>query len=192
MKIKRDDWLNIIGVFLVVLAIVHLIQTIFFVEPIHAFWLCNHVILFIGIAILFRSSFWLRAEFLVLFLGQFIWIINFFFKIFGSAFVVISYRIDVIPAIVHLISLPLAFVAIMLMKKQEKPAWKGSLLHMVVLLPVVLYFGVFYNLNCLLKPCVNWLPDIPIYPYGIFLFYMGFLILLNYGIDWLIRKTSKR
>ncbi len=191
MKIKRGIWLNIIGIFLVVLGIIHLYQTIFTVEPIHGFWLCNHVIFFIGIAILFRKSFWLRAEFLVLFLGQFIWIINFIFKIFGSGFVVVDYAIGFVPAVVHLLTLPLGFIAIILLKKKEKSAWKGSLLHMLVLLPIVLYFGSYYNLNCLLKPCVTWLPNILIYPFGIFLVYFGFIILLNYFIDEIVLKNSK-
>ncbi|MFH1503728.1 MAG: hypothetical protein ABIE36_03665 [Candidatus Diapherotrites archaeon] len=192
MRIKKDHWLNAIGIFLIILGIVHLIQTIFTVEPIHVFWLCNHVLLFMGVAILFRSSFWLRAEFLVLFLGQFIWIINFIFRIFNSAFVVVDYRITFIPALVHLLTLPLGFVAIMLLKKNEKSAWKGSLLHMLVLFPFVLYFGSYYNLNCLFNPCVTWIPNMSLYPFFIFLVYLVFIIFLNYLINWIIKKSSKR
>ena len=192
MKIKKSDWLNAIGIFLIVLGIVHLIQTIFTVEPVHVFWLCNHVLFFMGIAILFRSSFWLRAEFLVLFLGQFIWMINFIFRIFDSAFVVVDYRITFIPALVHLLTLPLGFVAVMLLKKKEKSAWKGSLLHMIVLFPFVIYFGNYYNLNCLFEPCVTWIPNVASYPFFIFLVYFAFIIFLNYIINWIIKKSSKR
>jgi hypothetical protein len=192
MKFNKEVVLNIIGIFLIALSIVHLIQTIFFVDPVHFFWMCNHVILFIGIAILFRNSFWLMAEFLILFLGQFVWIINFFFKIFGNAFVVISYRIDVIPAIVHLVTLPLALVAILLLNKKEKFAWKGSLLHAVILMPFIFYFGSYYNLNCFFNPCVNWIPDISSYPIFIFLIYFAFIIALNYFLNWIIDKRIKK
>ncbi len=192
MKIKKGDWLNIIGVFLIVLGIVHLIQTILAVEPIHVFWLCNHVLVFMGIAILFRSSFWLTAEFLILFLGQFIWIINFVFRIFNSAFVVVDYRIGLIPVLVHLLTLPLAFVAILLLMKKEKFAWTGSLLHAVILMPFVLYFGSYYNLNCLFEPCVTWIPNFALYPFFIFAIYFVFIVFLNYVINWIIKKSSKR
>jgi hypothetical protein len=192
MKIKKGDWLNIIGVFLIVLGIVHLIQTILTVESIHVFWLCNHVLVFMGIAILFRSSFWLTAEFLILFLGQFIWIINFVFRIFNSAFVVVDYRIGLIPALVHLLTLPLAFIAILLLMKKEKFAWTGSLLHAAVLFPFVLYFGSYYNLNCLFEPCVTWIPNVALYPFFIFAIYFVFIVFLNYVINWIIKKSSKR
>ena len=191
MKINKEVILNIIGVFLIVLGTIHLIQTIFFVDPVHFFWMCNHVLLFIGIAILFRNSFWLMAEFLLLFLGQFIWIINFVFRVFDSPFVVISYRIDIIPAIVHLTTLPLALVGIFILKKKEKFAWTGSLLHAAILFPFVLYFGSYYNLNCLFKPCVTWIPDVSSYPFFIFLIYFAFIILLNYFLNWIIKKSSK-
>lgn len=191
MNLNKNFALNSIGIFLIVLGIVHLLQTIFTVEPIHVFWLCNHVLLFMGIAILFRSSFWLTAEFLVLFLGQFVWIINFIFKIFNSPFVVIDYRITFIPIIVHLLTLPLGFIAIMLLKKKEKFAWKGSLLHMIVLFPFVLYFGSYYNLNCLFRPCVNWIPNISIYSTFVFLVYFAFIILLNFILNrWIIKEKK--
>lgn len=192
MKVNKNFVLNLIGIFLIVLGIVHLIQTIFFVDAVHFFWMCNHVLVFIGIAILFRNSFWLMAEFLLLFLGQFIWIINYIFKLFNSAFVVVSYRIEVIPAIVHLVTLPLGLVGILLLKKKEKSAWKGSLLHALILMPFVLYFGSYYNLNCLYKPCVTWIPDISLYPILIFLVYFAFIILLNYFLNWIIGKSSKK
>ena len=191
MRFNKEVILNIIGVFLIVLGIIHLIQTMFFVDPVHFFWMCNHVIVFIGIAILFRKSFWVMGEFLLLFLGQFIWIINFFFKIFGSPFVVIDYRIDIIPAIVHLVTLPLGLIGILLLKKKEKYAWTGSLLHALILMPFVLYFGSYYNLNCLFRPCVNWIPNVATYPFFIFLIYFAFIILLNYFINWIIGKSSK-
>jgi hypothetical protein len=189
---NKDFILNLIGIFLIVLGIIHLIQTIFFVDPVHFFWMCNHVILFIGIAILFRNSFWLMAEFLLLFLGQFIWIINYIFRAFNSAFVVISYRIEVISAIVHLVTLPLGLMGILLLKKKEKYAWKGSLLHALILMPFVLYFGSYYNLNCFFEPCVTWIPNFSLYPLFIFLIYFAFIILLNYFINWIIGKSSRR
>ena len=192
MWFNKKRVLDLIGIFLIVLGIVHLIQTIFFVDPVHFFWMCNHVLVFIGIAILFRNSFWLMAEFLLLFLGQFIWIINFFFRVFGSAFVVISYRIDVIPAIVHLVTLPLGFIGILMLGKKEKYAWKGSLLHALILMPFVLYFGSYYNLNCLFNPCVTWIPDVGSYPFFIFIIYFAFIILLNYFINWIIDKKNAK
>jgi len=197
MKFNRNLFLNLIGVFLVVLGVVRIFQLVFFIEPVHVFWLCNHAIIFIGIAILFRSSFWLIAEFIFLFWGQILWLVPFLlYFIFGivvpgsSAHLIYDSRlINIISVMVHFLALPLGFVAILLLGKKEKFAWRGAIVHSLILLPIVLYFGVYYNLNCLLSPCFDFIPKFNLYPLALYAFYfLVFVLPLNYLINYIISK----
>jgi len=201
MKIRKSVWLNIIGIFLVVLGLVRIIQLLFFGVPVHVFWICNHILVFMGIAILFRNTFWLIAEFIFLFVGQFIWVIAFVMYFFfgvivpgtSTHLIYDSQFINIISLIVHFWTLPLGFIAILILNKQEKFAWKGALLHTAILFPFVIYFGSQYNLNCFFKPCLDFIPNVSLYPLFIFLFYfLVFVIPLNYLVNWIIKKSSKR
>ncbi len=160
MIIKKNYLLNFIGIFLIVLGVVRVFQLIFFGEPIHIIWLCNHLLIFMGIFILVGSSFWLIALFSFLFVGQFFWIIGFLlYVVFGialpgsSAYLIYdSQFINILSLLVHFLTLPLAFLAIFIMGKKEKFAWLGGLVFAIVLIPFVLYFGSQYNLNCFYEP----------------------------------------
>ena len=154
-----------------------------------------------GIAILFRSSFWAIGEFIFLFVGQLFWVIALlFYFLFGiivpgsSAHLIYeSQFLNIISLLVHFMTLPLGFIAILLLKKPAKFAWKGSVLHGLILLPFIIYFGSNYNLNCFFKPCLDFIPNVPLYPVFVFIAYFVFIVIpLNYLVNWILRKVSKK
>ena len=196
----KNFLLNSIGIFLIVLGLIRIFQLIFLGDPIHIFWFCNHIIVFIGIAILFRSAFWLKAEFALLFFGQLCWMVSFLlYWIFGvvspgssTHLVDISSFIGIISILVHFLTLPLGVWAIFLLNKKSKFEWVGSLIHFAVLIPFILYFGSKYNLNCFLRPCFDFLGKIPLYPLFIFLAYFFLTIIPTiYLLNYLIKKRNK-
>jgi hypothetical protein len=151
-----------------------------------------------GIAILFRSSFWLLAEISFISAGVLIWVTDFFSKIifdihiFGSTdylFPIVDKWSFIATSIVHLLSLPLAIFAFFLINKKEKAAWKGAMIHAAFLIPFIIYFGEFYNLNCLLKSCVSWIPNFSLYP---IIFLVGYFVLIVIPINILFNKLIKR
>lgn len=197
MHIRKNLLLNSIGIFLIVLGIIRILQLIFFGEPIHIFWICNHVLVFMGIAILFRNSFWLTAEFCFLFVGQFVWVIGFLlFVLFGitlpgnSSYLLYNAQfINLITILVHFLTLPLGFLAIFIIGKKEKFAWTGGLVHALLLIPFVLYFGSFYNLNCFYVPCFSFIPSLKLYPLFVIPVYFAlFVIPLNLLVNWIVEK----
>ena len=197
MNLNKNLILNVIGIFLIILGIIRILQLIFFGTWIHSFWLCNHILIFMGIAILFRNSFWLIAEFSFLFFGQLIWIFMFLsYALFGIIIPGGSVHlihgpgfINVISLLAHFLTLPLGFIAILFLNKKEKFAWKGSILHSLILFPFVIYFGSRYNLNCLFNPCLGWIPNFSLYPIFIYVFYFGVLVI---PVVWLINLTVGR
>jgi len=200
MRVKKDFLLNFIGTFLIIFGLIRVFQLLFFGVPVHVFWLCNHVIIFMGIAILMRKPFLLIGEFCFLFLGQFVWIVAvILYGLFGvivpgnSAYLIYDGGfINLISVLVHLLTLPLGFWAIILIGKKEKFAWLAGLAHALILLPVLLYFGSNYNLNCFISPCLSFIPSIPFYSILIIPFYFLFFVIpLNYFINWIIGRRKK-
>ena len=197
---KKKFILNFIGIFLIVLGLVRIFQLLFFGVPVHVFWFCNHILVFMGVAILFRSSFWSIAEFQLLFFGEFFWVISFLlYWVFGiaipgsSAYLLYDeVFINLISILIHLLTLPLGLIAIFLLKKPGKHSWKGSLLHFGFLVPFIIYFGAEYNLNCVLRPCFDFVPNFLLYPLFIFLVYLFFTVIpINYLLNYLIKRSNK-
>jgi hypothetical protein len=197
MNINKNPLLNFIGVFLVVLGLVRVFQLLFFGVPVHIFWLCNHVLIFMGVAILFRNSFLLIGEFSFLFVGQFVWIISFLsYFVFGvsvpgsSVYLIYdSAFVNLISVLVHFLTLPLGLWAIILFGKKEKFAWVSGLIHVLILLPFVIYFGSKYNLNCFFEPCVSVIPNVSIYSFLLIpLYFVLFVIPINFLVNWIIKK----
>lgn len=199
MYMKKDFLLNLMGIFLIVLGIIRILQLIIFGEPIHIFWLCNHVLILIGIAILFRNSFWLIAEFCFLFIGQFVWIVGFLlYTIFGitipgnSVYLIYNEQfINLITILVHFLTLPLGFLAIFILGKKEKFAWVGGLIHAFILLPFIIYFGFAYNLDCFYTPCFSLIPNFKLYSLLVIpLYFVLFVVPLNFFVNWVVGKRG--
>jgi len=166
-------------------------------SPIYFFWLCNHIPLIIGIAIFFRNSFWLTAEISLLFFGSLNWSLDFLSKLIFDQYLLgstdyIFTGISIQSAtsiLLHLSTLPLTLLAFFIIHEKNKTAWKGSLLHMIILTPISFYFGMEYNLNCLLKSCIDWLPTFNLYPIMFFISYFFlFVIPINWGLNKLLEN----
>jgi hypothetical protein len=196
MNFSKDFLLNSIGIFLIVLGLIRIFQLLFFGVPMHIFWLCNHVVVVMGIAILLRSNFLLIGEFCFLFVGQLVWIIGFLmFNIFGIVLEGNSTNliydptfVNIITVLVHFLTLPLGFLAIWLIGKKEKFAWFAGIIHSVILLPIVLLFP-YYNLNCLNSPCIAIFPDTLLYSIIFVPFYFLVTVIpINYFVNWVLKK----
>jgi hypothetical protein len=198
---KKELFLNFLGITLIFIGIFRLWQIIYVAEDFpRYFWLCNSAPLIFGFAIFFRNNFVLIGEFSILFLGQIWWTIDFlFFLISGrillgtSEYVFYEPFVSQIASVtVHILILPIALVAILLIGKENKNAWKFSFILFAVLLPFVLYFGSEVNLNFFFYSSISSLLKIPFYS---ILFPLGYIFLAvlptNRGIDFLIRFSKK-
>ena len=85
---KKNLILNIIGTIFIILGLLSL-SRIFFVTAIwqNVFWWCDHAVLILGLAILFRNTFWLTAELNIALLPQILWSFDFFSKVFFNKFI---------------------------------------------------------------------------------------------------------
>lgn len=199
MKITKDQILNTIGILIITLSLLRIYVLITDTTPIHIFWLCNHIPLIIGISILFRSSFFLIAETSLLLIGSLNWSLDFLSKLLFDKYLLgsTSYIFTAFSAnsgvsiLSHLSILPLAIIAIFLIGKPEPKAWQLALFHMTILIPASFYFGKFYNLNCLLEPCISWLQDFALYTPFIFIIYFAiFVIPVNMLFTKLLTKPT--
>ncbi|MFH1365445.1 MAG: hypothetical protein ABIH28_02595 [archaeon] len=197
-KISKDFLLNFIGFFLIFLFVLRLFSLFIGENIIHFFWLCNHAPLIIGLAILFRKSFLLTAEVSFLFVGFLSWVLDYLFKLFFNAhlfgttaylFPITNFFFFSITTTVHFLTFPLALIALFLIKKPEPKAWKGALIHAIILIPFSVYFGEKYNLNCFLKPCINLFPDIIFYP---LLFLFSYFVLIVIPTNIFLTKLIKK
>lgn len=193
MKPTKNQILNTIGILIIILSLLRIYTIINYATPVHIFWLCNHIPLIIGISILARNSFLLAAETSLLLIGSLNWSLDFLSKlifdkhILGStSYIFTAISTDSITSILsHLSILPFAILALFLIKNPKPKAWQGSLVHMLILIPASFYFGKFYNLNCLLKPCTSWLPNFTLYTP---IFFITYLTLFVIPISLLLAK----
>ncbi len=197
MKINKERALSILGLILVLSSLVRMITLAIYGDPIHTFWLSNHIPLILGISILMRNSFWILAELSFIFVGELGWSIDYLSKLFFNNFIVkstaymfaagISKQLYV-SSLTHLIVVPIGLAAFLILGKKAKNAWKGALLHVAILIPFILYFGKDYNLNCFFESCISWLPTIKLFPILFPLFYMSVCVI---PVVYLLNKLVK-
>ena len=191
---KKRIILNIIGITLILFSLVRFY--FLYTEGIsfHIFWLCNHIPLIMGLAILFRNSFVLIGEFSLGFMGMVFWMLDYFyFLLFGVSlsgngefFSIGAYM--VVAFVLHALTLPLAIWAIILIGKRETKAFIVSIAHFIILIPIIIYFGVEKNVNCFFESCLNFLPTFRFYT---FFLMFAYLLLFILPINWVINLALK-
>lgn len=197
LKLSRDSLLNFLGYFLIFLFLLRLFSLFRGEDFIAIFWLCNHVPLVMGIAILLRKSFLLTGEISLLFFGFFNWVTDYVFKLlfdfhlFGATeylFPIEDIIFFSITTSVHFLTIPLGLIALFLIGKSEPKAWKASFVHALLLVPFVFYFGREYNLNCFFEPCINWFPETFFYP---LIFFLGYIFIVVIPITFILSKIVR-
>ncbi len=190
---KKERILNIIGIIFLILGIASLSRVFFTVATWqNVFWWCDHAVLIMGLAILFRNRFWLTAELNIALIPQFLWSIDFFSKLFFNKFIfgftaymfeghwafkLLSYQ--------HLFVFILALIALILLGNADKRAWIGSLIHGIFLFIAGLLIPAYYNINCVHKNCLNFQAE----PY--FLVWWALFIVMVLITNFILVKITK-
>jgi len=187
---KRNYLIDAIGILLIFFSTLSMLAITKYGYPEYFFWASNHIPILIGFAILFRSSFLLTAEISLIVVAELGWSLDFLskllfnFHIFGST----AYMFNpTYPAplywegMQHLIILPLSLTALFMIKKSEPNAWKLALTHGLIIVIISFLISSSFNLNCIHKSCISWIPTFSFYSLLFPLIYFAFCVLpVNY------------
>jgi len=153
-------------------------------ELVYLFWFSNHTTFILGLALLFRSRFWLTAEVALGIIPELLWIADFVsnlafaFPLFGFTSYLFepSYPfLQYILTLQHLFVLPLAALALWRMHPLQG-SYFGAVLHGTVLWIVGYVLGPQLNINCSYRACIFLLEHNT---------YILFWPFLGLGITWI-------
>ena len=202
MKTKNKNFiLNTIAWTLIISSLISLYYMYTEGSIVDVFWLSNHIGFVLGIAILARSTFWITAELCLGFIGEIGWTLDFLIKkifntyLFGSTAYLFAPTFPKTlywASMTHLIIIPIAILALYLIRKPEPTAWKGALFHGTFLIITGLTIAPQYNINCIQASCVTWIPTFPGYVLIWSAIYFAIIFLLNQLIVKYIQKHKNR
>ena len=196
-KSKKEILLNVIGIILIISTLIRWF-TLWQADNLeYIFWLSNHIPLIIGLGILTRNVFLIGAELSLIFVGEIVWCIDYLsklifnFHLFGSTEYMFNPELAsslYLSSLTHFLVVPLGLIGFLLLNKKANRSWIGAIIHIVILMPFVLYFGSTYNLNCLFESCVSWIPTFSFYP---LVYSLVYFILFVIPINILLNKLVK-
>lgn len=182
MKNKDENILNVIGIFLITIGLIAIIDSIIMHDPAGIFWFCYLGLLIIGIGILKRNSFLIISQLNILSIPLILWTIDFIFLAFGghSLFGIVDYFtnesiISKIISLQHLITIPLSFYALYLIKIRGKYLLIINLIYAIIIYLISILLPVAENINCVQTTCANF--TLPL-PYPITWFLSNFIIII--------------
>ena len=196
---KRELVLNIIGIFLLIMGISAIINTIYLGDYAGILWFCYLGLILLGISVLKRSSYMLVAQLNIFAIPLIFWTVDFLFILFNnqSLFGITDYFFITGPIIgkiissQHLFTLPLSLYALHLIGLKEKGAWKLSSVEVVALFIISLIITPeVSNINCVYEPCVNFISD-NFYTLKWFIFSFLMIMITTFFINLLFLKKKK-
>jgi hypothetical protein len=203
MKEKyKSVFLNITGVFFLVLGIVATINSVYTSHPTQILYMCYLGLVLIGIGILTRKSFIIMSQIYILAIPLLIWNIDFFYwlifdkPLWGITdyfFVNKVFNLGKVISLQHLFTVPLSIYVANLIGLKRRDAWKWSFVQIIlVFIAVSILSPPEFNINCIFEPCINVSLGLPYeLTWFLVIFAMTFLtsIILNY---FLINRKNKK
>lgn len=199
MKRKTTDIIiSAIGAWFLLFSIASLFILINNDSQVYLLWLCNHMGFILGLALLFRSRFWLLAEISLGLLPQLFWSIDFIAYKFFNVYIfnVTSYMFDpsypkamYYISMNHLAMVPIALIALYFLGQPKKKAYYGALLHGSLLFIISLFFtNPMQNINCSFKSCMPMIPEFRFYP----IVWFGVMILMVLLTYWIVVNAYRK
>ncbi|MBU2612168.1 MAG: hypothetical protein KKB62_00415 [Nanoarchaeota archaeon] len=195
MKFERENFLNFIGWFLILLAVLNISFKIYYGFGHEVIWLCNNAPIVIGIGILLRNQKIVLGTLALLFLGSLSWNLeSAYLLIFGKTlfgggdpFWGMNLILKIGTITNHSMTLLLSLVAVFLINKKEKFAWAYGLAYGIILVSLAFIYPE-RNYNCILEPCMGFIPNFKFYTVAYILFYLTFFMI---PFTWIINKFMK-
>ena len=161
---KREMVVLAIGVIFIVFGVAALINTIIQGNPTQILWICYSSLILLGIGILMRNSLLVVSQLNIITIPLLIWTADFIFFIINkqSFFGIVNYFFmpgPILSKIIttqHLFTIPLALIAVYIIKVKTKYAWIVSLAQVSFLfLITIMLTAPVNNINCVYSSCVN-------------------------------------
>jgi hypothetical protein len=195
---KKKIFLRIIGIFYLVIGVSAIINTIsqntkheLGLAPI--LWFSYIGMILLGIGVLKRDSMLVLSQLNILGIPYLFWNFDFYYQLFsGKTLLGIAEYVFVPGPIIgkiitsqHLITIPLALVAIYLIGLKRKDAWKLSFIQLIIVFFITRFAtSPVENVNCVYKNCANF--NFGFLPYWVEWFVAMFLLV--YVTNWIVVK----
>lgn len=188
----------VIGWFFLLLGLTPVLTFLLWGNPQYVVWFSNHTFIILGLALLFRSAFWVFAELCLGFVPELVWSFDFLVNLFtgvsplnitGYMFKNGAFDWLHLYSLQHLLFVPACFYALCLLKGPVENAWRGSVLHGFIMWPLSFLFGPDYNINCVFYKCTF---DLPFYVWSWPLFILVHVGLVYFFVIKLWKKKKKR
>jgi len=177
--------LNVFGIFILLLGIIAVINTLWTQGSVQVLWMCYICLLLIGIGILIRSSFLIMSQLYIITIPLLLWDVDFLYRLImqKSLIGVTDYffigslsEIGKIITLQHLFIIPLAIYLVYLIGVKRRDAWKLSFIQIIL----VFFLGILFtspeaNINCVFEPCINIFLGLP---YQLTWFLIAFLLII--------------
>ena len=201
-KKKRAKKANIgfLGLLFLLIGITPAITWLIFDRPHYIVWFSNHTFIILGLALLFRSQFWVFAELCLGAIPELTWSIDFLSRVFTGehvwGFTSYMFKNGVfdwlhIYSFQHLLFVPAALYAMHLLGGPKRGAWIGSIIHGAIMWKASFMFSSEFNLNCVYYKCLF---DLPNYQssWPILILIHILVIYLLVALFWRKKETSKK
>lgn len=174
------EWLfQTFGIYFIVMGVLAFID-FFLLYGTITLWLSHITLIFIGIGILKKNSKLIAVQLNIILIPAFFWSIDFFYQlIMGQPlFGITNYlfgnftgSFENFLSLQHISTVPIALIFLIFLGLSKKDLWRWSLIEMyLVFLLSIIFSPAISNFNCVLNPCISFMP-------------LGFI---NYKILWLV------
>lgn len=196
MKKKVENIiLLVIGIIFLLLGIGAIVNNLYQSDLVPILWLCYIGMILIGIGILTRNSLLVVSQLNIMAIPSIFWSVDFLYGIFNQGttlFGIVDYYFVSEPLIgkiissQHIFTLPLSLFALYLIKVKRSDIWKISFIQLIIVYIFTrLVTDPERNVNCVFKPCANFIPET-----GYLITWFVLVFLLVYITNFLINRMK--
>lgn len=191
MKLKnpKNIFLSVFGVYFIIISALSYYQAIFIGEISPIFWLSYLVMFITGVGFLKKDAYLIGSQINLVLIPYLLWNFDFLYELITKKpfFGITSYFFESrtfiaqLITVQHIIIIPLAVLALYLIKYKRKDFWKISIIQGTIIYFLTRIFSnPKLNINCVFESCLPFQVSQNIYP--IFWFFSLFMMIgiVNY------------